>query len=72
MISSTILLKLPVCYSYSVSMKVILSRIILNTLTCVDRITEMMSADPFVAGLKSSGGICFAIAIHLISLHNIL
>ena len=56
---------------------------LVNTHTCVnERITDMMTAGPFVAGLKCSGNvfweiqfICIAkrdIAIHLITLHNIL
>ena len=62
------------------------SLVLVNTHTCVnERITDMMSAGPFVAGLKCSGNVfggfsSFAwqrgtlqlIAIHLITLHNIL
>ncbi len=59
MIPSTILLlKLLVCYSNSVSMTVISSLVLVNTHTCViikERISDMMSAGPFVAGLKCSG-----------------
>jgi hypothetical protein len=65
----------------------VISRLVLvNTHTCVnERITDMMSAGPFVAGLKCSvtfwGGFSSSawkrgtfqlIAIHLITLHNIL
>ena len=63
--------------------RVISSLVLVNTHTCViERITDVMSAGPFVAGLKYSGNvflgiqfICIAktdFAIHLITLHNIL
>ena len=82
--STTLLLKLPVCYSNSTS--VISSLVLFNTHTCVkERMTDLLSAGPFVAGLKYSGNVfggfsSFAwqkwtlqlIAIHLITLHNIL
>ena len=59
------------------------SLVFVNTHTFVNkRIIDMMSAGPFVAGLKCSGNvfggiqfICMAkrdFAIHLITLHNIL
>ena len=64
--------------------RVIYSRVLVNTHTC-ERITDMMSAGPFVAGLKCSGNVLggldsFAwqrgtlqlIAIDLITLDNIL
>jgi hypothetical protein len=68
--STTLLLKLPVCYSNSISM----------TEPCPD-----MSAGPFVAWLKCSGNVFWGfssfawqrgtlqlIAIYLVTLHNIL
>ena len=57
--STTLLLMLPVCYSNSVIMaRVISSLVLVNTHTCVkERITDMMSAGPFVAGLKCSGNV---------------
>ncbi|XP_070304685.1 BLOC-3 complex member HPS1 isoform X3 [Salvelinus sp. IW2-2015] len=80
-------LKLPVCYSNSISMTVISSLVLVNTHTCVNKIiTYMMSAGPFVAGLKCSGNVFWGFSsfawqrgtlqliaiIHLITLHNIL
>ncbi len=57
--STTILVKLAVCYLNSNCLTVISSLVLINTLTCVnERITDMMSAGPFVAGLKCSGN-CF-------------
>ena len=85
--SITLLLKLPVCYSNSISIdRVISSLVLVNTHTWVnERITDMMSGGPFVAGLKCSGNVFYGfssfpwqrgtlqlIAIHLITLHNIL
>ena len=66
--------------------RVISSPVLVNTHTCVNkRITDMMSAGPFLAGLKCSGNVFWGfssfawqrgtlqlIAIHLITLHNIL
>ena len=38
--------------------RVISSLVLVNTLTCVnERITDMMSAGPFMAGLKCSGNV---------------
>ena len=84
--STTLNLKLPVCYLNSISMTEISSLVLVNTHTCVNkRITDMMSAGPFVAGLKCSGhvfggfssfelqrGTLQLLAIHLITPHNIL
>ena len=66
--------------------RVISSLVLIYTHACVnERITVVMSAGPFVAGLKCSGNVFFPlyhlhgkrgtlqlIAIHLITLHNIL
>ena len=64
--------------------RVISSLVLIDTHTCVnERITDMMSSGPFVAGLKCSGNVSFGdsvhlhgkeglIAIHLITLHNML
>ena len=66
--------------------RVISSLDLVNTYTCVnERITDMMSAGPFVAVLKCSGSVFWGfssfawqrgtlqlIAIHLITLQNIL
>jgi ribosomal protein L35AE/L33A len=86
--STTLLLKLPVCFSNSNQHdRVISSHVLVNTHTCVnERITDMMLAGPFVAGLKCSGnvfwgdsvhlhgkeGLLQLIVIHMITLHNIL
>ena len=45
--------------------RVISSLVLVNTPTCVnERITDMMSAGPFVAGLKCSGNV-FGDSVHL-------
>ena len=53
--------------------RVISSLVLINTHIYVnERITDMMSAGPFVAGLKCSGNIFGDSGLHLITLHNIL
>ena len=56
--STTLLLKLPGCYLNSISMTEWSPALSSSTHTCVnERITDMMSAGPFVEGLKCSGSV---------------
>ena len=83
--SNTLLLKLySLLFELNQHDRVSSSLALVNTHTGVnERITDMMSAGPFVAGLKCSGNVFWGffawqrgtlqlIAIHLIILHNFL
>jgi hypothetical protein len=73
-------------YEFNQHDRVISSLVLINTHTYVNEgITDMMSAGPFVAGLKCSGNVFWGfssftwqrgtlqiIAVYLITLHNIL